>query len=381
MAQNIILCQFCEISFEITWKCFNCDLVPCSRCTKNHSKFGGSEDHCIIDLNKIGSPENVEIIRKFNLRNIRCTTHKEERCPLFCKDCNKPVCSFCVIESEHRGHNIDKLITVYNNQLSDLKDIKERIEKNYSDLKISVKESTSTSDNYNEIKEKIIQREKEIKEKVSEQAAFLINELDKLIVPSKDAFMEEKQRIQERESKVKDTNKLIDEALQSHQATYVLETIRKVDKHLQLNVNADNIPLHQKFMFTVPDSLSINFGSVKECPMFRIINTYETNVPCIEKLKSLKNGTLVFFYEKGRNEFIEYCDIQGDQCIFKYKTCIVSFIGKGKGKVHNMTVTEDDIILVTSDWGSNSNKILCMNAYENNLKTSNFAAILQTNTI
>lgn len=33
-----------------------------------------------------------------------------------------------------------------------------------------------------------------------------------------------------------------------------------------------------------------------------------------------------------------------------------------------MTVTEDDVILVTSDCGSNSNKILYINAYDSQLK-------------
>ncbi|XP_071131765.1 E3 ubiquitin-protein ligase TRIM45-like [Mytilus edulis] len=371
MAQNVILCQFCEISKEISWKCFNCDIVLCNKCIKIHSKFGGSKDHCIIDLKQARTPENLDIIRKFNLNNIHCTTHKEERCPLFCQDCIKPVCSFCVIEPEHKGHNFDKLSTVYSNQLAELRNIKERIE-NYSGLTESLKECTSTSDHYNEIKEKIIQRERELKKKVSEEAAVIIGELDKLIIPSKDAFMEVKLKIQEKESTVKKTNKLIDEALQSHQANYILETIGKVDKHLQLNVNADDIPLVQKFTLTLPASLGINFGSVKECSILRVINTYETNVLCIKKLKSLKDGTLVFLYEKGGDQFIAHSDIQGDKCTVKFKTCILSSIWKGKGKV-NMTVTEDDVILFATDMGSNSNKILCMNAYDERLKKIEFS--------
>ncbi|CAG2256937.1 unnamed protein product [Mytilus edulis] len=211
---------------------------------------------------------------------------------LFCQDCIKPVCSFCVIEPEHKGHNIDKLSTVYSNQLAELRDIKERIE-NYSDLTESVKECTSTSDNYNEIKEKIIQRERELKEKVSEEAAVIIGELDKLIIPSKDAFMEVKLKFQEKESTVKKTNKLINEALQSHQANYILETIGKVDKHLQLNVNADNIPLVQKFALTVPPSLGINFGSVKECPILRTILIGFQGYSCGYSKEKLDIGVMI----------------------------------------------------------------------------------------
>ncbi|VDI01893.1 Hypothetical predicted protein [Mytilus galloprovincialis] len=369
MAQNLIICQFCEISKEIKWKCFSCDLVLCAYCAGKHSKFGGSEEHCIIHLKQVGTPENLDIIQKLNLKNIRCTIHEEEKCSLFCKKCKEPICSFCVLEPEHKGHNLEKLVTVYNNQLSDLKDIKKRIEKNSPGLSKIVSECTYTIDNYNEVKQKILQRQRYIKERATAEAAKLLVELDNFFKPNKEALMEDYKKILEKQSMTKKTNKLIDEALQSHQATYVLKTIGKVDKHLQLKVNADAIPQDQKFMFSIPDSLSINFGSVEVCPNnLRIINTYEICLPGvhgIKKLMSLKKGTLVFFYEKGEEEFMEYCDIHSGRLVFKYKTCIESFIGKEKRKVHDMTVTEDDVILVTSNCGSNSNKILYMNAYDN----------------
>lgn len=80
-------------------------------------------------------------------------------------------------------------------------------------------ESKATTDNYNEI----LQREKEMKERVSKEAANCIQQLDKLVIPSKDAFMKEKQKIQLRESKLKEMYNEIDAALQSHQATCGLD--------------------------------------------------------------------------------------------------------------------------------------------------------------
>lgn len=104
MVQNLILCQLCENSKGSKWKSFHCDLVLCPKCYKKHSKFGGSEEHCIIDLNQVGTLENVDIIRKFNLKNIQCATHEKEKCSLFCKDCKNPICSFCVLEPWHKDH-------------------------------------------------------------------------------------------------------------------------------------------------------------------------------------------------------------------------------------------------------------------------------------
>lgn len=264
MEQNLILCQFCEKSKEIKWNCFTCDLVLCQKCAKQHSKFGGSEEHCIIDLKQVGSPENLDLVRKSHLKNILCASHEREKCSLFCKVCKIPVCSFCVIEPIHKSHSFEKLCTVYNNQLTELKDVKQRIEEDLPSLSNSVRESTATSDNYNEIKQKIIQREKEIKEKATEEAAILIKELDQLIIPSKDAFMAEKKRIQERESELKETYKEVEAALKSHLATSVLSSMDKVDRCSLLKMKSNNIQLKQNFKFIVPDSQSINFGSVKK---------------------------------------------------------------------------------------------------------------------
>ncbi|VDI63938.1 tripartite motif-containing protein 71 [Mytilus galloprovincialis] len=361
MAQNLILCQLCEKPKEIKWKCFNCDLVLCQKCVNKHSKFSGSEDHCIIDFKQVGTPKNLDIIRKFNLKNIKCGIHTEENCTLFCIDCKTPLCSFCVIESTHKNHNIDKLSVVYSNQLSELKDIQERIQQNLPDIRKSVRESDATSDNYHEVIERIIQREKELKERVTEEAAKLIEELDKLIIPSKGDFIEEKQKIQKVERKLTEANKEIDSALKSHQATSVLTTYGRVRKDFQLNMNSDNIPLEQKFTLIVPDSLSINFGSIKKCPILKVINTYETNLPVIRNLKSLQDGTLVCYFNKNDDDFyLSYSDEQGDKYIFKNELCVTS----STWPPTDMTVTDDDMILLTNG----TDEIQCLNAYDENLK-------------
>lgn len=298
MANNLMLCQFCEISKEIKLKCSNCDLLLCENCADKHSKFVGSEEHCIIDLKKAKKPENVDIIRQANLKSIQCKTHDREKCSLFCKDCEYTICSFCVLEPEHKGHNIEKISTVYNNQLSELKDIKERIEKDLPDISESVRECSSTIDNYNKIKQKIIKREKEIKERATAEAAVLINELDQLVKPNIDALVKEKKNIQEIECKLQKKKEGIDSVLQSHQATCVLDTIDKVDKHLPPKINSDNIPLNQNFRFIVPNSPCINFGSVTKGQILKVISVHVTNVPFIYNLKTLKDGTLVSIYKK-----------------------------------------------------------------------------------
>lgn len=227
-----------------------------------------------------------------------------------------------------------------------------------------MKEITRTWDNYNEIKQNIFQREKDIKARATEEAAKLINELDKHILPSKAVFMEEKQKIQDEEQRLKETNQEVATALQSHQATSVLATMDIHDKHLPLKPISQSIPLEQKFTFKVPDLPSINFGSVEKCPIFKVINTYETSVYFIKKLKSLKDGTLICVHEKNEDEdfFIGYCYEQDDKSYIIQNEIYVS----SNYYDIDMTVTEDDMILINFSYDKG---IQFLNAYDNELKT------------
>lgn len=132
MAQNLILCQFCEISNNVKWKCIVCDFKLCEICKINHSKFKGSEEYCIIDVTQANPIQNAEIIRKLDINNIVCSSHEEETCPLFCKSCNKPVCSFCILESNHNGHDLEKVGIVYDSHITKLKSLNNTLENNLS---------------------------------------------------------------------------------------------------------------------------------------------------------------------------------------------------------------------------------------------------------
>ncbi|CAC5408253.1 unnamed protein product [Mytilus coruscus] len=167
--------------------------------------------------------------------------------------------------------------------------------------------------------------------------------------------MEEKQRIQDTENKLKEMYNKITTALQSHQATGVLETIDKEDKCLPLKQNSDYIPLDQKFKWTIPNSSSINFGTVKKCPIFKVNNTYEANIPYIKKLRSLKDGTLVCLSVKEAGYFVGNFHKQGDKYFIKNEICITDDLDT----LTDMTVTEDDKILTTEAFDG----ILCKHKY------------------
>lgn len=150
-----------------------------------------------------------------------CSSHEEETCPLFCKSCNKPVCSFCILESNHNGHDLEKVGIVYDSHITKLKSLNNTLENNLTRISKCVNESINPIENYNDIKTKIDKIEKEIKEYATKQAGQLITELDKVHTQN----MTKQREIEERESNMKQKKKDIEKVLKSHKASTVLATI------------------------------------------------------------------------------------------------------------------------------------------------------------
>ncbi|CAG2189143.1 unnamed protein product [Mytilus edulis] len=50
-----MLCQLCEDSNEIKWKCLQCDFLLCTKCQKIHNKVKSTDQHTIIDIKDIAS--------------------------------------------------------------------------------------------------------------------------------------------------------------------------------------------------------------------------------------------------------------------------------------------------------------------------------------
>ncbi|VDI48442.1 Hypothetical predicted protein [Mytilus galloprovincialis] len=58
-----MLCQLCEESNEIKWKCLQCDFLLCTKCQKIHNKVKSTDQHTIIDIKDIASQQQQA---KFN---------------------------------------------------------------------------------------------------------------------------------------------------------------------------------------------------------------------------------------------------------------------------------------------------------------------------
>lgn len=91
-SQDAVFCQLCPNPVE--HHCNLCHVDLCSSCISIH----------MADRTK--RHEVVEFINRREGHILpECTSHDKNRCEMFCKDCNEPMCVLCVT-SNHRRHDI-----------------------------------------------------------------------------------------------------------------------------------------------------------------------------------------------------------------------------------------------------------------------------------
>ena len=118
-AQESILCQLCETEPKLKFKCLECDLLMCTKCTeKVHLKFRNAKNHKVIDIKEVGQTENTA---ELDYKNIPCSVHSNESCCLNCTTCEKLVCPSCVAK-EHAGHPFSEIREFYQETIKKLND-------------------------------------------------------------------------------------------------------------------------------------------------------------------------------------------------------------------------------------------------------------------
>lgn len=100
----------------------------------------------------------------------------------------------------------------------------------------------------------------------------------------------------------------------------------------------------------------------KKCPVFKVNNAFEVNIPKIKKLRSLKDGTLVYLSLKEDSYFIGNFDEQGGKYFIKNEIFITNVIEP----LTDMTVSKYDKILTTEVYEG----ILCK--HKNSKQLTNF---------
>ncbi|VDI61508.1 Hypothetical predicted protein [Mytilus galloprovincialis] len=299
-AQTPAVCQFCEESTEIKWKCINCELFLCQLCcSKIHSKSKASMEHEIINLQDVETDNFATSMRKVDLDNMECTKHIKQKCFFYCNKCSEPACSECVVET-HKLHDFKAIGEVYKDIISEMKKLNDTFESNiqiFRNKKDKLQKMLSDGDtNFQETKEIILQTEKELKERISKHAKDFVQKLEARWKSSENMIKTELSTMKKNEDELETRKNNLNQALQSHQAADIFSTSKILDKPLpkystrKINHNkAKFIPRYNQGIIG-----SWMFGELCTIPKMELIDTYPTNVEDLTNiLLSIDNSSAI----------------------------------------------------------------------------------------
>ncbi|XP_071160541.1 E3 ubiquitin-protein ligase TRIM71-like [Mytilus edulis] len=287
-AQTPAMCQFCEESSDIKWKCINCDVFMCQLCTtKIHTKLKSTDHHELINLKDYGSEDVAKAIRKVDLKTMSCTSHTDQICCAFCTDCDQPVCVDCLIDS-HKKHECTKLNEVYDMAIFEMTALQNKLESSQEILgneKERLEKLLLDGDkNYQEIKDEILLTKKEMTETISKYAKQLLDDLDAIWKPTENMIKTELSDIQKNNEDLLKSEGSLKKVLHSHQALEIFSSRKMLDKNLPtksvktINCNILKTTFVSGKIFKKQNIGKIVFGDLYEVPDLQLVREYHSEI-------------------------------------------------------------------------------------------------------
>ncbi|XP_062575715.1 uncharacterized protein LOC134237602 [Saccostrea cucullata] len=188
-AQDVMRCDLCETAV-VQMHCDTCLVNLCTACVGKHMISDQSINHKVVT---------------FQTRNSMplypgCVTHNKERCKMYCKQCDIPVCTKCIASDEHLGHKLSEILQIlnekrdkiiqeqtelndmiyptYQDTASDVQNRMSQLEKEYGDLSTDI---TKHGEDWHREIDKLVKKLKaEVNEMKNTQLQTLQKHLDEI---------------------------------------------------------------------------------------------------------------------------------------------------------------------------------------------------------
>ncbi|XP_062576440.1 uncharacterized protein LOC134238331 [Saccostrea cucullata] len=135
-AQDVMRCDLCETAV-VQMHCDTCLVNMCKACVGEHISTDESKDHKIVKFQS----------RKSTPLYPGCATHDKERCEMYCKQCDIPVCNTCIASDQHLGHKFFTILQILNEKknkiIKEHTELKETIYPTYQDIASDVQNRMS----------------------------------------------------------------------------------------------------------------------------------------------------------------------------------------------------------------------------------------------
>lgn len=94
-AQGLVLCDNPRCDGPARLYCVPCSEKICTGCTGLHMLKKSNKGHNVVDYKEKTQHGDI----------LYCKTHDQEKCELYCEQCEIPVCSKCLSGKSHKGHD------------------------------------------------------------------------------------------------------------------------------------------------------------------------------------------------------------------------------------------------------------------------------------
>ncbi|XP_071160824.1 uncharacterized protein [Mytilus edulis] len=303
-AQTPAVCQFCEESTDLRWKCINCDVFMCQLCiTKIHKKIKSSDHHELINLKDFGTEDAARTIHKVDLKSMPCTIHSDQICCAFCTDCDQPVCLDCLIES-HQNHKYRKLNEVYDTAISEMKDLQNKLEschQFYGNEKENLEKLLLHGDNnFQVLKDQILQTERKMTDTISNYAKELLHELESIWQPTETKINLELSDIHKNIEEIVNREERLKKTLLSPQASEIFSSRKTLDQTIRtksvepIKCTIGNTKFCSGNIFQTQNTRRTIFGDLYAIPDLQLVKSYQTDLRNILNIRNYgKNSAII----------------------------------------------------------------------------------------
>jgi hypothetical protein len=233
-----LMCQLCEESIQIKWKCLQCNFLLCTKCKNIHKKVKSSDEHNIVDIKDTAIYQHSSEPDP-DCGHIKCKNHEGQNCCLFCKECEEVVCPLCIAKT-HNKHNMTEIKEGYKISLMTLKIFNTEHEQNMKQLAKDMTKlnfiKTSESSNFEKEMQKIQNHGDVIKHEVDKYTCKLVNDLEQRWNISKKMIDEDETLTKKLSQDLESRNKKVTEALNSNDANNVFGTIKEERKAMNQSI-------------------------------------------------------------------------------------------------------------------------------------------------
>ncbi|XP_061166680.1 E3 ubiquitin-protein ligase TRIM45-like [Saccostrea echinata] len=135
-AQDVMRCDLCETA-AVQMHCDTCLVNLCKGCVGEHISTEESKDHKVVKFQS----------RKSTPLYPECASHEKEKCEMYCRHCDIPVCQTCLASDQHLGHKLSKILHVLGEKKdlirNEQSELNETIYPTYQDIAVDVQNRMS----------------------------------------------------------------------------------------------------------------------------------------------------------------------------------------------------------------------------------------------